>query len=382
MLKTLRWIFLALFFNFLSAAPLWAQAMSADNSAHADQGASHAATGDAHGAAGKADAHGGSHGGHGEGHKPGVFDAHQGTWVNPLARGIFGKDKPTVTQTPEKEPLTTPHDSVKYDFLVLAICLFALLAVMGVMAGKNAKIRPEGKPNSLTNAVEAAVEGFHDYVVGIMGHDLARKYSPLIATYFFAILFMNYAGLVPGLMAPTANPNVPIALAIVAFFATHIIAIKETGIKSWFLHLVGEPLWLVPLNLPLHIIGEFIKPLSLAVRLLGNVFGEETVVLKLAALGMGIVGITTLGDIPMFSSIPILKDIAFPGVPINLLMMFLGMLFGALQALVFSTLLAIYISIFSTHSDGHEAHDHHDVEHTHVHGHDEIIVQPKEVPVA
>ncbi len=101
---------------------------------------------------------------------------------------------------------------------------------------------------------------------------------------------MNYAGLVPGLMSPTANPNVPIALAIVAFFATHIIAIKEAGIKSWFMHLIGEPLWLVPLNLPLHIIGEFIKPLSLAIRLLGNVFGEETVVLKLAALGIGLIG--------------------------------------------------------------------------------------------
>jgi F-type H+-transporting ATPase subunit a len=343
MLKTLRWIFLSLsifLWSFASVAPVHGEGSSEASGAGAPK-----------------------EGGH---HEKGVFDAHQGTWLNPLVRAPLGLKKPHVSQDKNtKEPHVEPSESVKYDFLGLALFLFTLIAIIGVIAGKNAKIRPEGKPSSMTNAVEAAVEGFHDYVVGIMGHDLARKYSPLIATYFFAILFMNYAGLVPGLMAPTANPNVPIALAIVAFFATHIIAIKETGIKSWFLHLVGEPLWLVPLNLPLHIIGEFIKPLSLAVRLLGNVFGEETVVLKLAALGMGLVGSSMI-----------------PGIPFNLLMMFLGLLFGALQALVFSTLLAIYISIFSTHSDGHEAHDHHDVEHTHVHGHDEIIVQPKEVPVA
>lgn len=348
------------------ALPVAAQAMSADNAVSSGETPNPAGE---HGGAGE---HGAAKGEQGDEHKAGVFSAHQGTWLNPIVRGvapIFGGhlEKPIMSQNTEHEPHTEQHDSLKYDFLALALFLFALLAVIGFVAGKNVKVRPEGKANSLTNTVEAAAEGYHEYVVGIMGREMANKYSSLIATYFFAILFMNYAGLVPGLMSPTANPNVPVSLAIVAFFATHIIAIKETGIKSWFMHLVGEPLWLMPLNLPLHIIGEFIKPLSLAVRLLGNVFGEETVVLKLAALGMGLIGASQF----------------IPGIPFNLLMMFLGLLFGLLQALVFSTLLAIYISIFATHHDDHDDHNEHGhVEHVRLHGHEQIIGHPSEVTVA
>ena len=363
MLKHFRWIFLVTLLCFTGTLPVQAdapkarlaQAMSADTeSAHGETAPT---TEGEHGEA----AHGGGHE-----EKRGVFDPHQGTWLNPLVRGILGLEKPHVSLTEENDPHASPVESVRYDFLALAIFIFALLAFIGIMAGKQVKIRPEGKPNSLANTVEAAAEGYHNYVIGIMGRDLANKYTPLIATYFFAILFMNYAGLIPGLMSPTANPNVPIALAIVAFFATHIIAVKEAGIKSWFMHLIGEPLWLVPLNLPLHIIGEFIKPLSLAIRLLGNVFGEETVVLKLAALGIGLIGASAL-----------------PGIPFNLLMMFLGLLFGALQALVFSTLLAIYISIFATHHDDHDEHNAHGhVEHVRLHGHEQIIGHPSEVTVA
>ena len=374
MFKNFRWIFLSALLCLTGVLPVMAvgadnaankvrvakvrvaQVMSADNVPPAV---------DEHGAPAEHGAGSGHGAGHAE-HTPGVFDAHQGTWLNPLVRGVLGLEKPIMKQNADHEPSTAQHGSLKYDFLALALALFALLAVIGIVAGKNVKVRPEGKANSLTNTVEAAAEGYHEYVVGIMGRALANKYSPLIATYFFAILFMNYAGLVPGLMSPTANPNVPIALAIVAFFATHIIAVKETGIKSWFMHLVGEPLWLVPLNLPLHIIGEFIKPLSLAVRLLGNVFGEETVVLKLAALGMGLIGTSMI-----------------PGIPFNLLMMFLGLLFGLLQALVFSTLLAIYISIFSTHHDDHDEHNNHGhVDHMRQHGHEEIVGHPSEITIA
>jgi F-type H+-transporting ATPase subunit a len=242
-----------------------------------------------------------------------------------------------------------------------------IVAVLGVVAARGAKIRPEGKASSLSNSFEAAAEGFQNYLIGIMGRDLAVKYTPLIASFFFAILFLNYAGLFPGLMAPTANPNIPIGLALVAFAAIHVIAIKETGFKSWFMHFIGEPKWLAPLNFPLHLVGELVKPLSLAIRLLGNVFGEETVVVQLIALGLGV---TAAMNLPF-------------GIPFQLLMMLLGTFFGALQALVFSTLLAIYISIFATHHDDHDEHNAHGhVEHTHVHGHNTVVAHATESPVA
>jgi F-type H+-transporting ATPase subunit a len=166
---------------------------------------------------------------------------------------------------------------------------------------------------------------------------------------------------VPGLIAPTSNANVPIGLAIVAFFATHVIAIKEVGIKSWFMHFVGEPKWLAPLNFPLHLIGELIKPVSLSIRLLCNVFGEEMVVIQLVGLAMA--------SLPLWLPIPF----QFP-------VMMLGVLFGFLQALVFSTLLAIYISILSTHHDDHDGHGH--VEHVDVGGKHQTVAHATQSPVA
>lgn len=362
MLKFLRIFALAAAFGLLVPAIVFAGggADAAGGAVHSS-GTGHVGE---HGAA-----HGAKDDGHGGGHAAGPFDPHMGTWLNPLVRGVLGLEKPHVSSV-NGEPHTSPTESVKYDFLALALCIMAMLAVIGTVAGRNVTLRPTGKPNSLTNFVEAAAEGYYNYLLGIMGRDLANKYTPLVATFFFTILLMNYAGLVPGLMSPTANPNIPIGLAIVAFFATHIIAIKEAGVKSWLMHFVGEPLWLVPLNLPLHLIGEIIKPLSLAIRLLGNVFGEEMVVLKLAGLGISLVAAFNL---PF-------------GLPFNLLMMCLGVMFGALQALVFSTLLAIYISILSTHHDDHDennAHGH--VEHIRTagaHGHDTVVAHPSQASVA
>lgn len=308
-------------------------------------------------------------GGHGAGHEAhppaGTFDAHYGTWFNPIVRMFTGSEAPKFAAPEpgkENEPREVEnHSSVKYDFIFVAALIMGTLAIMGIAAGKNAKIRPEGKPTSIPNLIEAAFEGFQNYLVGIMGNDLARKYTPLIGTFFFTILLFNWMGLVPGMVAPTANPNVTIGMAIVAFFATHIIAIKEAGVKSWFMHFVGEPKWLAFLNFPLHIIGEFIKPLSLAIRLLCNVFGEEMVVIKLAGLAVATMAILKLP------------------IPFQFPIMCLGVFFGALQALVFSTLLAIYISIFATHHDDH-GHEH--VEHVESGGHRQVVAHGSEVPVA
>ena len=106
----------------------------------------------------------------------------------------------------------------------------------------------------------------------------------------------------------------------------------ETGFKKWILHLLGEPIWLFPLMFPIHLIGELARPLSLSVRLFGNIFGEETVIAVLAAMSWVI--------IPHFISIPY----QFP-------IMLFGVFTSFVQALVFSMLSAIYISIAVAHSE-------------------------------
>ncbi len=293
------------------------------------------------------------------------FDPHEGSLFNPIVRMFTGASAPTLHASEENptEKHVDDLNKIRYDYVFVTALVLLGLGIWGTRAGRSARVRPEGKPHSATNLFEAAVEGFQEYLVGIMGRDMARRYTPLIATFFLTIIICNWLGLVPGLVAPTSNANIPVALAIVAFFATHIIAIREAGLKSWAMHFVGEPLWLAPLNLPLHLVGELIKPVSLAIRLLCNVFGEEMVVVQLTLLGISV--------LPIWLPIPL----QFP-------IMCLGVFFGALQALVFSTLLAIYISVLATHhddhSDGHEGH----IEHGVVNGHPQVITRSTESTLA
>ena len=297
-------------------------------------------------------------------HAKGTFEAEYGTWIHPIAQLVFGTPPPALHDPAHPEE---GYDNVGYDFAIVALLAALGIAIAGISAGKQVKLRPEGKPNSLANVVETLADSFRDYVISVMGKELGQKYTPLIGSYFFTIIVFNWMGLIPGLLAPTSNPNIPIGFALVAFFAVHIIAIREAGIKSWFMHFVGEPLWLAPLNLPLHIIGEFIKPMSLAIRLLCNVFGEEMIVAKIAGLALLIAAALHMPAI----------------IPLQLPFMLLGLFFGFLQALVFSTLVAIYISILSTSHDAHDDHNvHGNVEHVHVRGFDEVVAHPSETPVA
>jgi F0F1-type ATP synthase membrane subunit a len=94
------------------------------------------------------------------------------------------------------------------------------------------------------------------------------------------------------------------------------------------MHFVGEPVWLAPLNFPLHLVGELIKPVSLAIRLFCNMFGEEAVVIQLTLLALATAATSFL--------------------PLQLPMLLLGTFFSFLQALVFSTLLSIYISVMTS----------------------------------
>ena len=322
--------------------------------------------------------HGEAHGAQADGPRP-VFEPEHGTWFNLPARNIFAsaeekqhmaqaqqanaelKQKAAsgakLTKAEQKELDEGVHYVAKYDFLLYTPLLWIILAVAFIGAARKAKIRPIGKAASLGNTLEAALEAFQDYLIGVMGNDLARKYTPLIASFFFTILVSNWLGLIPGLLSPSAQPAIPIAMAIVGFLAVHFIAIKESGLKTWFMHFVGEPIWLAPLNFPLHIVGELIKPLSLSLRLLCNVFGEEAVVATLAALAIAF--------LPTWLPIPF-----------QIPMLLLGTFFGFLQALVFSTLLAIYLSIFLEHHGGHDhAGDH--TEHAHDHsGREEIVGHP------
>ncbi len=197
--------------------------------------------------------------------------------------------------------------------------IIVVLALVAYFASRKLERIPTRR---LQIAMELALESILSFLTGVMGSEKkARQYFPVLASLFIIILFSNYSGLIPGfghtpgLKAPTSTLSVTAGLAIVVFFATHYYGVKAHGIK-YFKHFI-QP---IPFLLPINIIEEFVRPLSLSLRLYGNVYGEEMVIAGLFAL------------LPLFLPLP---------------MMFLGLLFGFIQALVFTMLASIYISTAS-----------------------------------
>lgn len=202
--------------------------------------------------------------------------------------------------------------------------MWAIMAVLVVIAFMATR-RMKKVPGHLQNLVEFTTEGLLNFFGSILGPQKAVRYFPLLATFFLFILISNWSGLLPGaghvtgFKAPTSTISVTAGLAIVSFFATQISGFRENG-WGYLKHFIQPIFFLLPIN----IIEELIRPLSLALRLYGNIYGEEAVVAVLFSM------------VPYFSPIP---------------MQLLGILFGFIQALVFTTLAAIYIA--SATSEGH-----------------------------
>jgi len=199
-------------------------------------------------------------------------------------------------------------------YMTTMVAITIVIAVLGILAGRNIKTVPSG----LQNVAEALLEMLDNFLTSLMGPKGARQYGPLLGTFFIFILFCNYSGLLPmsghlpGLAAPTSTLSVTAGLAIIVFFCTHAFGIKEHGI-----HYFGHFLKPVAFMLPLMLIEELVRPLSLSLRLYGNIFGEETVTAQI------------------FGLVPL-------GVPI--VMQALSVLMGLVQAGVFMILAAVYIS--------------------------------------
>jgi F-type H+-transporting ATPase subunit a len=217
--------------------------------------------------------------------------------------------------------------------VIIALTIFAILATRRL-----SKV-PESR---FQNFVELIVSSLNNFVVGIIGPG-GEKYTPFIGTIFIYVLVMNLLGLVPGFKAPTSNLSTTIALALIVFVTYNYYSIRAIGILGWVMHLLGNPQsvveWcLVPLMFPIHVIGELARPLSLSVRLFGNIFGEETILVILA--GMSVV-------LLRYHHTPVLT------IPVQFPMMVFAVFTSFVQALVFAMLTTIYIAIGVA---GHEEH--------------------------
>lgn len=191
--------------------------------------------------------------------------------------------------------------------------ILLVLAVISLIIKHSLKERP----GVFQNMIEVGVESLDHFFDGILGHEKSRRYFPFLASLFIFIISANYSGLFPGVgltdyvKAPTSSLSVTAGLGVVTFVFLQIAGL-QCGVKHYLKRFVSPMAFMLPLLL----LDEFIKPASLALRLFGNVFGEEMVTEEL------------------YSIFPI-------GVPV--LMMVLSLLFCALQALVFTMLTSIYL---------------------------------------
>jgi F-type H+-transporting ATPase subunit a len=172
------------------------------------------------------------------------------------------------------------------------------------------------------NFVELLADGLANMIVDTMG-PRGKEFILIVGTLAIFILFNNVSGLIPGFLPATDNVNTTFACSLIVFFLTHYYGFKEHGFK-YLKQFVG-PMWaLAPLMIPIEIIGHLARPLSLGLRLFGNMTGDHLV--------------TAI----FFSLVPVL----IPVVP-----MLLGLFVAFVQAFVFMLLSMAYFSGAISHEE-------------------------------
>ncbi len=231
--------------------------------------------------------------------------------------------------------LLTGRHGFAYDWVNVIYALVASL-VLCVIATSVYKKR-EMIPGPFQNGVEMAVESMYNFLESILGKE-TKTFIPFLGTLFFYILIMNWMGMIPLGHSPSTSLNVTVSLALMVFLYAQYTGIKRLGIGGYLHHLAGSPTdvvsWcMVIIMFPLHIIGELAKPLSLSLRLFGNITGEDVLIAVFVGLGVAILSFSPVG------------------LPLQTPFYFLGLLLSSIQALVFTLLSTIYILMMLPHEE-------------------------------
>jgi F-type H+-transporting ATPase subunit a len=163
---------------------------------------------------------------------------------------------------------------------------------------------------------EILVAQLYNLTEDALGADLARKYAPLISALFLFLLASNWLGIIPHLEEPSKDLNTPLALGLMGFVIAHWVGIRSKGFKAYILEYFQPIFFMMPLNL----IGEFAKIVSISFRLFGNIMGGSIIILVVSYLCW---------------------NILLP----PLLYAFFGLFVGTIQAFVFTMLTVVYIAV-------------------------------------
>ena len=242
------------------------------------------------------------------------MEEHPGSWLN-----FF------VDMLPERAHAFIDLGVITSWLIMVLLVLFAWLGT------RKRLLRPRG--------LQTVWEIYYGFVRGFLVHEMgpsAERYVPLLGTLLIYILVMNLFGLIPGFITPTMSLNMTVPLAITVFLSVQYYGIREQGWR-YLMHFVGEPWWLFLVGIPVHVIGEIARPLSLSVRLFGNMFGEETAIARMAALGA-----------------MVLAAVYVP-LPVQIINVLLHLVIAPIQAYIFFLLSAAYIQMATAH-EGADSH--------------------------
>ncbi|HYQ48753.1 MAG TPA: F0F1 ATP synthase subunit A [Thermodesulfovibrionales bacterium] len=209
-------------------------------------------------------------------------------------------------------PNTVVPHYVSYAFLASL-----LLIGTALMVRKSLQLVPTG----VQNFMEAVAEGILNLCEENIGHHWAKHFFPFIGTIALYVAVCNFMGLIPGFFSPTSNINNNVALAIPVFLATHIYGVRSHGF-GYLKHFLGPirsiaALPLMILIFVIELIGHLVRPVTLSVRLFGNMVAKHIILLVLASLSPWIIPTAILA---------------------------LGTLVSLIQAFVFTLLATLYLA--------------------------------------
>ena len=196
--------------------------------------------------------------------------------------------------------------------IVMTWIVILTLIIFGFFAGR--------KKNTLPGPLQVIGELFVSQLYALtedaLGKENAQKYAPLVCALFMFLLLSNWIGMIPHLEEPTKDLNTPLGLGLMGFVIAHHAGIKSKGFKK-YAKAYFEPIFFM---MPLNVIGELAKIVSISFRLFGNIMGGAIIILVVSYLTYSVL-------LPPFLSA------------------FFGLFVGAIQAFVFTMLTVVYISV-------------------------------------
>ena len=196
-----------------------------------------------------------------------------------------------------------------------AIIMTWIVILLLLLFGWACSSRRSMIPNRFQVVGELLISKLYELTEDAMGKELAKTYAPMVCALFLFLVLCNWLGIIPHLEEPTKDLNTPLSLGLMGFFIAHYVGIKTKGFKAYIKEYFEPMFFMMPLNL----IGELAKIVSISFRLFGNIMGGSIIILVVSYLTYNVI-------LPPF------------------LNAFFGFFVGAIQAFVFTMLTIVYIS--------------------------------------